>query len=225
MKYSRENPSSEYIKHLEYYRSMHAAGYNREINGAKIFTPPEESFPGNELPKFVNPIKQVIDITDSKTILDYGAGKGKQYESEINVDKKIYKNIQEYWGVDEIIMYEPALPGKDSLPSSKVDGVISTDVLEHIPLNDIAWVVDEMFSLSKKFVFANIACYSAFARLPEGENAHCTIKPPQWWAGLFYFLEHKYPDHKYLLGMVAPATDPMGNVANQLVWASNLNVT
>jgi hypothetical protein len=33
-------------------------------------------------------------------------------------------------------------------------------------------------------VFANIVCYPVLARLPKGENAHCTIKHHQWWATL-----------------------------------------
>lgn len=43
------------------------------------------------------------------------------------------------------------------------------------------WILDEMFSYARKFVFASIACYPAKKRLPTGENAHCTIRPREWW--------------------------------------------
>ena len=33
-------------------------------------------------------------------------------------------------------------------------------------------------------MFANVACYPARKRLPTGENAHCTIRPPGWSEGL-----------------------------------------
>lgn len=220
--FSRKNPSPDYVELLQHYKNMHEEGYKRNINGQDIYVSSEDSFPGNELPKYATPIKQIIEATNSKSILDYGAGKGKQYEMPIKVGEITYKSIQDYWAVNEIIKYEPALPEHNNLPDKPVDGVISTDVLEHIPLNDISWVVDEMFSLATKFVFVNIACYPALARLPDGRNAHCTIKPPQWWSGFFHFLGHKYPNHKYLLGMIAPTTDPMGNVSNQLIWVSNM---
>jgi len=30
-------------------------------------------------------------------------------------------------------------------------------------------------------VYANIASYPAQKTLPNGENAHCTIRPAEWW--------------------------------------------
>ena len=30
-------------------------------------------------------------------------------------------------------------------------------------------------------MFANIACYPANKTLPNGENAHCTVRPVAWW--------------------------------------------
>jgi hypothetical protein len=37
------------------------------------------------------------------------------------------------------------------------------------------------FGFARRFVFANVACYPVNKRLPNGENAHCTIKPVAWW--------------------------------------------
>jgi hypothetical protein len=54
--------------------------------------------------------------------------------------------------------------------------VISTDVLEHCPGKvNVPWIVDEMFGYATRFVFANVAVIPAGKRLPNGENAHCTI--------------------------------------------------
>ena len=33
--------------------------------------------------------------------------------------------------------------------------------------------------------FFNVGCYEAAALLPNGENAHCTLKPIQWWKDQF----------------------------------------
>ena len=54
-------------------------------------------------------------------------------------------------------------------------------MLEHIPQEDISSVLNLICNLSNKYVFLNVACYSAQALLPNGENAHITIKEPKWW--------------------------------------------
>jgi hypothetical protein len=71
------------------------------------------------------------------------------------------------------------------LPGNSFDGVISTDVLEHCPEEDLPWIVQELFDLADKFVFASIAGYPARKHLPSGENAHCTVRPLSWWTQLF----------------------------------------
>jgi hypothetical protein len=66
-------------------------------------------------------------------------------------------------------------------PDSRFDGVISTDVLEHIPEEDIDWVLAECFGFARRFLYMNIASYLAVKILPNGWNAHVTVRPPGWW--------------------------------------------
>ena len=35
--------------------------------------------------------------------------------------------------------------------------------------------------MAKRFVYMNVASYPAKKILPNGWNAHVTIKPPEWW--------------------------------------------
>jgi hypothetical protein len=49
----------------------------------------------------------------------------------------------------------------------------------------VDWIVAEIFSLAARFVYANVACYPAMKRLPSGENAHITIRAPEWWRAKF----------------------------------------
>ena len=83
------------------------------------------------------------------------------------------------------------------LPEEKFDRVISTDVLEHCPEEDISWIIDEMFAKTHKFLFANIACYPAAKKLPNGENAHCTIRPATWWGEIIRPIASRYPHVLY----------------------------
>jgi hypothetical protein len=86
--------------------------------------------------------------------------------------------------VDEVVCYDPCYAPYSELPRGTFDAVVCTDVLEHCPEEDIAWIVAELFSYARRFVFANVASFPASKRLPNGENAHCTIRPPEWWEEL-----------------------------------------
>jgi hypothetical protein len=67
------------------------------------------------------------------------------------------------------------------VPQQKFDGVISTDVLEHCPEEDLPWILDEIFGYAAAFVYLNVACFAARKTLPNGENAHVTVRPGEWW--------------------------------------------
>src|ERR1051326_1125418 len=70
------------------------------------------------------------------------------------------------------------------LPTGRFDGVVCTDVLEHCPEEDLAWILEEIFSYAARFVYLNVACFPARKTLPSGENAHITIREPDWWHAL-----------------------------------------
>ena len=86
-----------------------------------------------------------------------------------------YNSLQDYWGVDEINCYDPAYFLYQKLPQKQYDSVVVTDVLEHCHQEDVKWIIDEIFGLTTKFVFANIACYLAQKSFQNGKNVHSTI--------------------------------------------------
>ena len=79
------------------------------------------------------------------------------------------------------------------------DCVIALDVLEHIFISDIPNVLRDIFSNSNNLVILNIASYPATARLPNGENAHITIRPSLWWKGMIDSIAIEYPSILILL--------------------------
>ena len=158
--------------------------------------PPEKMFPGQSLLAQAARIKALIELTHSEEVLDYGSGKGLQYmPMGINIGgkKSDYKSIPEFWHIKKLVCYDPGYQPFSTLPVREFDGVICTDVLEHCPEEDIDWVVNELFRFAKKFVFGNIARYPADKFLPNGENAHCTIKPIEWWRGIIEETASQYP--------------------------------
>ncbi len=190
MTYSRDNPSQRYRELVELYRSMHRDG--DAAHGLNA----EQTFPGQSLPRQAHRIKPLVARTQARTILDYGSGKGTQYRpGPIKQEGVVrWNSIQEYWGVESIRCYDPAYEPFSELPSGRFDGVVCTDVLEHCPEQDLEWIVDGFFAFAGKFVFANVACYPAAKRLPNGENAHCTIRPAAFWKAMFENTAARYPN-------------------------------
>ena len=128
-------------------------------------------FPGNSYLSQHHLIAKLVKETDSKTLLDYGCGKARQY----TVDK-----LHEEWGFMPTL-YDPAIPEYENLPEGPFDGIYSTDVMEHIPREIIPSIFEYIYSNAQKFVFLGICTRPAVTILPNGENAHCTIEPMDWW--------------------------------------------
>ena len=104
-------------------------------------------------------------------LLDYGCGKAEVYE--IND-----------WHWPKPTLYDPAIPEYEKLPDGPFDGVISTDVMEHIPKEQLPEVVIQIFSRAKKFVYLGIATAPSKTILSNGENAHCTVEPIEFWVSM-----------------------------------------
>lgn len=177
MSYSRANPSPRYRELQTMYRELHEGG---EKN---LGLPPEQTFNGMSLMPQLQRIKDLIARTGARTVLDYGSGKGQQYAPMLLKDAAgvTYDGVLDFWGVDGVLCYDPCYQPYSILPEGRFDAVVSTDVLEHCPEQDVPWIIDEIFSYAERCVYANIACYPAKKHLPNGENAHCTIKPIEWW--------------------------------------------
>lgn len=90
--------------------------------------------------------------------------------------------------------YDPAIPEICVLPIKSADFLINTDVLEHIHENEIDIILSDIFSISNKCYF-NISTRLAKRILPNGENAHVTVRPAEWWL----LRLKKYHPSSYLL--------------------------
>ena len=126
-----------------------------------------KKYRGDNLAPQIHHILELIQMTQSTTLLDYGCGKGKQWTNNILPVTPT--------------LYDPAVPEHENKPNGQFDGVISTDVMEHIPEKQIPQVFREISQYATRFVFLAIATDPAIAVLPNGENAHCTLKPLEWW--------------------------------------------
>lgn len=142
--------------------------YDIYLEQAKLYHQEDKIWQGTSIINYIPKINQIIKDKDIKSILDYGCGKAKHHPKEWNA-----------------IKYDPAIQDYQNKPQDKYDLVISTDVLEHIPVDNIQQTIDEIFGYSNKWVFVSVCCRKAEAILPNGYNAHATIESAKWWRDLF----------------------------------------
>ena len=193
MNFTRQHPSPRYMQLMGMYQTMHMHGESPTKSAAA-------TFPGHSLPAHAGRIKVLVDHFGAKSLLDYGAGKGTQYQPmQIDIDDgQHFNSIPQFWGTG-IRCYDPGYAPFSTYPDHAYDAVISTDVLEHCPEEDVAWIINDMFALARQFVYANIACYPAKKHLPNGENAHITIKSPEWWEKFFVDASQRHGDRPYMV--------------------------
>lgn len=149
---------------LPLYREMAATG--NQFHGLSILAHREE-------------IGILIKKYRARTLLDFGCGRGDAYQPPHLLHKT--------WKVDRPRLYDPAFAQHDQLPpkGERFDGVLCSDVLEHVPMVDVYAVIDELFGRANKFVWASVCCRPAKKKFPDGTNLHVTIETYRWWKRLF----------------------------------------
>tara|TARA_X000000368_G_scaffold414855_1_gene405481 strand:+ start:490 stop:1122 length:633 start_codon:yes stop_codon:yes gene_type:complete len=173
--------SNEYYNLVNLYKIAHKNGIKKN----NFFLPNNITFDGKSLSPWIQYLKKIIENTNSKSILDYGCGKAKFYNNQIQLGDKKYKGVLDYWGITEVKLFDPGIEEYDKYPIKNYDGVICTDVLEHIALKDLDAVVKDIFSFSNKFVFFVISTILDKKTLNDGRNVHQTVKNEDWWKRFF----------------------------------------
>jgi hypothetical protein len=149
-------------------------------------------FPGTAIMTHSQDIKKLVKQYDVKKILDYGCGRGDQYKAP--------HRIHADWGLKwwDVKLYDPAFERLDERPLGKHDLVVCSDVLEHIPEDQVEDVIGELFFFASKAVWASVCCRPAKKVFPNTEiNLHVTIQPLPWW-------EAKFEEVRSAMGLQIP---------------------
>ena len=88
-------------------------------------------------------IDDLIKDTVAETLLDFGCGKA-----------EIYTENDWHWPMPTL--YDPAIPEYSELPSGTFHGVLSTDVLEHVPEEQLPEKVNQH---APKEIYCHIKTY------------------------------------------------------------------
>lgn len=128
--------------------------YEQQVNRGKEFQNSNKTWNGYATLDYAKEIKKYIVKYDSKSLLDYGCGKGLHY-----IVNREYENqettFDKYIGVSEIFKYDPCIDlfSKLPAPDQKFDATISIQALGYIPDEDIPWVVKLLMNHTKQFCF------------------------------------------------------------------------
>ena len=174
---------------IKLYEEMAAKGIDT-VDGTRK----EKVYNDFQLRKFRHICKHQISNEKIKTILDYGGG-GSDWDAP-GFDTGTKQSAKQFFQIQSVHTFEPA---RGLMEKKKADCVVCMDVLEHIFIEDIPKVVSELFSLSKKLLVVNVACYKAAALLPNGENAHITVRGADWWKGVFDVISSNYKNIEVFL--------------------------
>ncbi len=174
--FTAARPSPHYQAMLDLHAKMHVDGdASAGIQAAEMFS-------GIQLPKRAAEISTLITAHNAQTVLDYGAGKGAAYGPAVDRADDPAWGILPAWGDGIAVrLFDPGYAPFSAEPDGLFDGVISNDVLEHIPEEDMPWTLDQMFRRAKSFVYLVAACYPARKTLSNGLNPLVTVMPPAWW--------------------------------------------
>lgn len=133
-------------------------------------------FAGWTIKRYVDDIVKAVDIHGAKTLLDYGSGKGYQY---------LVRRVHERWGNILPTCYDVGVRQLAERPVGIFDGVICTDMLEHIEEADVPRILDDLLHYTGKFAVFGISCRPEtkdVKKLSDGRGVHICVKPPAWWA-------------------------------------------
>jgi hypothetical protein len=119
-------------------------------------------------------VAQVLDAYRARTLLDYGAGKGR-------LGATLRQQMQE---PPTIFHYDPAVPQWAGRPEP-CEFVACIDVLEHIEPPLLDNVLDDLRRVTARAGMFTVHTGAAMKVLSDGRNAHLIQQPPAWWLPKF----------------------------------------
>lgn len=156
--------------------------YAESVAAGRQFQQQNKSWAGYDVVKYQKLIKDLVVRYNAKTILDYGCGKGQQYQEPLpygmmpggTMPESQWQTFDQYLGVT-VYCYDPCVEEFETPPPAdvKFDGVICTQVLNSIPDDDMTWVREKLQHHAEKFCFVGIN----FQREAKGKK---TIYDPKY---------------------------------------------
>lgn len=145
-----------------------------------------------------------------ESILDFACGKG-----------HLADQLSEVLGT-RIDKYDPAVPSHDKIPNKKYDLLLNTDVLEHIPEDELDKFLKQIKAHSKiAILIPHLELSGDY--LPDGTNVHCTIKTKSEWRSLlegYWESVEEYQHHNKQHAIYVVGSEKMDNknIRAMMLW-------
>ncbi|MEL7470357.1 MAG: hypothetical protein AAFN27_18025 [Pseudomonadota bacterium] len=174
--------TAKYDALIALYARMAREGYDTR-RGGRVTT----AYADQEAVRFRHELKHLFTAHQIRSVLDYGGGGGDWHEKSV----KEGGSLAAFLGIDDYRVFEPARAMDDR---EITDAVVCFDVLEHVFIGDVGYVLNDVFAHACRLVVINVAGYTANALLPTGENAHITIRSADWWQGAVDLVASAWPE-------------------------------
>ena len=171
--------TAKYDELISLYTRMAREGYDTR-RGQRI----ETAYSDQEALRFRHELKALFA---GHAVLDYGGGGGDWREKQVREGG----TLADFVGIDSYQIFEPA---RAIDQRERADAVVCFDVLEHVFVGDVGYVLNDLFAHAGKLVVINVAGYPANALLPTGENAHITTRSADWWKGAVDVVASAWPE-------------------------------
>lgn len=126
--------------------------YDTALRQTQRFHAREKGFSGRFMIRYIDDVRTIALAHKAKSMLDYGCGRGAQYEQPLEIDGR-FVTVEEYLQIQDITKYDPGYPPFSREPSGRFDLVICTQVLGSIPIGDLQAVLDRLFSYAIRAVY------------------------------------------------------------------------
>jgi SAM-dependent methyltransferase len=134
-----------------------------------------ENFHGLSILQHADSIGKMVRALRAKTLLDFGCGRADAYRAP--------HNVWQAWGIprDGVTLYDPAFRRDNELPTGTFDVVVCSDVLEHVPEDEVVAFAERLASYARHGLWASVCCRPAKKKFPDGGNLHVTVRSYDWW--------------------------------------------
>jgi hypothetical protein len=185
--FAKDRPSQRYMEVLEQYKLL------RDAQGKVALLAAKAVVERRSLALHEAEIRELIVQVGGKSVLDYFCGKGDQYLQVQGEDEKARVRSLAAWPGVRVTCYDTLHQPFSAAVKGKFDMVLSVDALQHIPEEDIGWVLDEMFGAARHIVYLAVSTVPAKDKLPNGAPTPCNVQPLEWWKGQLELASKRCP--------------------------------
>ena len=136
------------------------------------------NFAGLSVLQHAEALKKLANKYKPKTLLDYGCGRATPTAAPQAAPPTRYPR-------PNVTLYGPAFRRDGILPAGKFDMVICSDVLEHVPEDEVDQLIERLFGYGRLVVWASVCCRPAKKTFADGTNMHVAVQPYEWWERKF----------------------------------------